>query len=171
MGRLRILVDGSNIAFTTYKIVKQKKVAQFANIQLIINYLSELEKKNPEIRISFFILCDSTLRNKIDSPDKLEGFIRSGEVIQSPARTQTDDFLINYLIRNRLNTYIISNDTFQQYPKQLKKDKNSWRVPFMIFDNQILIPKLENIIERIKNNCISIHEFNAQSQNNLIEQC
>ncbi|MHA1266987.1 MAG: NYN domain-containing protein [Candidatus Helarchaeota archaeon] len=171
MSDLKILVDGSNVAFSTCKKLGRKRVAEFANIQLIKNFLRELGKKNPEISMEFFILCDSTLRYKIDNPSKLDICISLREVIQSPAGAKADDFLISYLIRNPIHTYIISNDTFREYLEQLKEITYSWRVPFMIFDRQILIPKLEEILRRMTDNSLVIPECKGQIQDNLMGKC
>lgn len=167
---LKILVDGSNIAFATYNIVGRKKIAKFSNIKLIIDFLEHLKNKNPQVSISFFILCDSTLRYRIDYPNKLEELIHKGKIIQSPAGTQTDDFLLNYLKKNHLNTCIISNDTFHQCPKDLEKDKNSWRIPYLIFDNQILIPKLEQKILDLSKNLKLLSKITIFQNEKPIEQ-
>lgn len=69
------------MAFATYNIIGRKKIAKFANLKLVIDFLSDIKKENPEIFFGFFIICDSTLRYKIDRPDTLENLIQQGKAL------------------------------------------------------------------------------------------
>jgi len=152
MKSIKIIIDGSNIAFACRNKRKQPKVE---NLNIIINHLEKLAQNYP---IEFLIVVDASLRHRIDSQPSLERLERVGKIIQSPCHYTADDFIIQFAQQFPEETIIISNDQFSEY-----NTENLTCCKFLImFDKIIIKPNLketcevkiqDNSQERILNVC------------------
>jgi hypothetical protein len=125
----RILVDGSNVAWTS----KKEGKPNIENIEII---RLQLEKQG-YIPI---IIVDASLRHIIPENDKerFERWIDEEKVIQAPAQVRADDALLKFADERGLK--IVSNDTFRDQEEMYHwiKDKNR-RIPFSIIGSQAIL--------------------------------
>ena len=101
-----ILVDGSNVAYGSGKWSKPS----LTRLVAILENLSQFPFK-------VVTIVDASLRHAIDDGKGLEQMISEGQILQSPARRDADDFLLQLAQRVQAqgNTvYILTNDTFPQ---------------------------------------------------------
>jgi len=137
MEKIKIIVDGSNIAFSSRNEKKQPKIQ---NLKIMINYLDNLAQIYP---IEFKIIVDASLRYRIDLKNELEDLEKIGKIIQSPCKHTADEFILEYARRYPEETVIISNDRFSEY--------NTKRITccnfLIIFDEIIIKPTLKELLE------------------------
>lgn len=137
MKSIKIIVDGSNIAFACRNESKQPKVE---NLYIIIHHLENLAQLYP---IEFIIVVDASLRYRIDSQNSLEKLERTGKVIQAPCHYTADDFIIQFAQQFPEETIIISNDRFSEY-----NTESLTCCKFVImFDKIIIKPSLKEAYE------------------------
>ena len=126
------VVDGANVAFET-KTIDNK--AKLSNILLLINKLKSLGIRN------YRILCDKALQDKIDEDEDYMNLVNKNEIIETPAGSQADTFIMQYA-RDK-DAYIISNDQFKDfydtYGEEWIKGK---RISFTIVSNEIYFNEL-----------------------------
>jgi len=84
---------------------------------------------------SIFI-ADASLRYKVDHPEELSQLEQEGRILQAPAATQADYFLLAYARQENLS--IVSNDTFRDRRAEFP-DGFARRVPFMIVDGRVIL--------------------------------
>lgn len=147
MKKIKIIIDGSNIAFA---IRNSKKKPKIKNLEIVINFLENIAKDYP---IEFKIIVDASLRYQIDSKAKLEELERIGKIMQTPCKHTADEFMIEYAQRHPEETIIISNDRFSEY-----NTTNLSLCNFVImFDEVITNPSLKQQFE--------IHNLDARQEN------
>jgi len=151
MKKIKIIIDGSNVAFAIRDAKKKPKVH---NLELIIDFLIKLSENFP---IEFSIIIDASLRHRIDLKSKLEELERVGKVIQTPCNHTADEFIIEYARRHPEETIIISNDRFPEF-----NTENLSQCNFMIvFDEIIIKPSLKHIFELKSNQITQARQINV----------
>ncbi|MHA1281981.1 MAG: NYN domain-containing protein [Promethearchaeota archaeon] len=139
---IKIILDGSNIAH--FKNDNQGK-PQIKNIIIALKYFEELNLKE---NIEFEILIDAALRHKIDDKSKFEKLIKQGKIIQCPKGEKADLFIIEYLKIHPSNTFIVSNDMFEEF--NLNTDLRKRRLNFIIIFDELIIPKINMLLKEEK---------------------
>ncbi|MGH2457553.1 MAG: NYN domain-containing protein [Chloroflexota bacterium] len=128
-GQKRILVDAANVAFTNRNRPNDKGCVE--NIRAMRRALVELGY-DP------IFIADASLRFEVDEPEELNQLEQAGKILQAPAGTQADYFLLADAKRENLS--IVSNDTFRdrkdEFPNAFKR-----RVPFMIVDGRVIVDR------------------------------
>ena len=140
-----ILVDLSNFAFSCSLENSKKKVARYENIRVLMEFFKSLKKDYQEIIVVF--LADATLKHRIDEREKLLHDIRVGDILEAPASSRADEYLLEFLNQNPDDTIIVSNDRFQDYSAP-SSTLTKWRFPGMIICSQFIIPGLVETFER-----------------------
>lgn len=148
---LIVLLDGSNIALFECDSYNSKKIAKLSNIELIQQYLLHLFEKK-DLFIQIITICDASIKYMIDEKEKLNQKIANQEIYISPAGTETDEFIFEILSSFLNKTIVISNDLFRETKNNLKKNKKLWRMPFMIINNGVFIPRLNSRLKSIMSN-------------------
>ncbi len=128
---LDFVIDGANIAC---EIRDKDRKAKLSNIQLLVNKVESLGAQ------SCVILCDRSLRHDIDHKDEYMEYVHNNEIIETPAGTQADVFILKYAKKH--NAYVVSNDRFKDHYDSFSE---SWikqkRVPFTIIKDEIIFEK------------------------------
>jgi hypothetical protein len=101
---VKFVIDGANVALA---IKTEDNKAKLSNIQMIASKLESLKIDN------YVILCDKALRHTIDDKEEYMQYVNNNEIIETPAGTQADIFILQYA-RNK-DAFIISNDRYQDY--------------------------------------------------------
>ncbi len=101
------VLDGSNIA---HEVKTDDDKPQLMNI---LKMHDELKKQGFKEIIT---IVSSKLRHEIDDPSQLNQLIKARNIIQAPANTNDDRFIIEVAKKN--NCYIISNDQFNDFPNE-----------------------------------------------------
>ena len=108
------IVDGSNVALEAHTFKEGGKLRQ---IELV------MEKLRKEENAAVTVLVDANLRHHIDRKDDLERMINDRTVLQAPAQTDADEFILMtaeaYRSRDQ-KVYIITNDRYLDYIKKYK---------------------------------------------------
>ncbi len=140
--KMKVLVDGSNIAFF---VRNEQKKAKIDTLEILIKYIKKISE---EYGIEYQVITDASLKYRIDNRNKLENYYKCGEIIDCPKGVQADDFLIEYAKRYPDNTVIISNDCFRDYDT-----KGLQLIKFgLIFNDVILKPNLTDLLNSIQSN-------------------
>jgi hypothetical protein len=108
------IVDGSNVALEARTF---KEGGRLEQIELVMDKLTE--KKGAAVTV----LVDANLRHHIDRKDDLEVMIKQRKVLQAPAQTDADEFILLTAESHRSrgeNVVIISNDRYLDYIKKYK---------------------------------------------------
>ena len=141
MENIKIIVDGSNVAF--FKRNNNKK-AKLENLEILISFLEDLSAKIP---INYEIITDASLRYRIDNKSELENLYNTGKLLQCPSKIQADEFLLEFFKLHPEETVIISNDNFSEF-----KNVNPVVCKFMIMlDEMIILPNLMSLFNDIDN--------------------
>jgi hypothetical protein len=122
------VIDGANVILSEKDDFGRGRVS---NIYELRNKLKSYGLSN------FKILCDSSLKYKVDQKDLFEAMIENKEIFEMPAERDADLFILKYA--KRKNGFIITNDRYKDYYKQFGK---SWikerRITFALIDGEIL---------------------------------
>jgi len=105
------IIDGANICGMEFN---SRIKFRIKNLLLVIEKLTTLGAHKENI----IIICDATLRHKIDDPNKYYRLKKQGIILESPAGIKADKFILNYCLSHS-NCLIISNDLFKEYYDQL----------------------------------------------------
>ncbi len=108
------IVDGSNVALEARTF---KQGGCLKQIELVMEKLGKTEGS------AVTVLVDANLRHHIDRKDDLERMINERRVLQSPAQTDADEFILQtaeaYRSRGQ-KVIIITNDRYLDYIKKYK---------------------------------------------------
>jgi hypothetical protein len=119
-----IIVDGSNVA---YEGVPKGSKPELSNILAV---RKALEKRGYDP----VIIVDAALHHTVDQPGQIEHLIGKDAILQAPAGTDADYFILE--TADRMHAQVVSNDEYRPY-----RDRFPWvnkrRVPFMIIDGQV----------------------------------
>lgn len=134
--RPAILVDAANVAFFNRDAPEAK-----ASVDNLLAMRRQLEGMG--YRPIF--IADAALKYKVDDKERLDHLEQEGRILQAPAATQADYFLLAYSTRENLP--IVSNDVYRdrvdEFPEAVRR-----RVPFMIVEGKVIIER-ENL-ERVE---------------------
>jgi hypothetical protein len=108
------IVDGSNVALEARTF---KEGGRLRQLELIMDKLEQ------EKGAAVTVIVDANLRHHIDRKDDLEVMIKDRRVLQAPAQTDADEFILLTAEAHRSRgekVVIISNDRYQDYLKRFK---------------------------------------------------
>ena len=121
-----VLVDGSNVAFST-----EGETAQLKNILAVRDRLVA-EGFEP------IVVVDAALRHQIDDRGEYERLVDDGQIKQAPAGTDADYFILSFA--DELDASVVSNDRFKdrikQYPALRKR-----LIKYMIVQGEVVFEK------------------------------
>ncbi len=132
----QLLIDGNNLTRENSNGVK----GNFPKYERIIPTIVFFQKLG--LRVKVFV--SSALKYRIDRRGKREGqqfreLIKKSPFIQeTPAGIDDDEFILEAAAE--FNAHILSNDRYREY-NGLYKNVIKRRIPFMIVDERIIIPK------------------------------
>src|SRR4051794_4319790 len=127
--RQRIVVDASNVCTASRDDRGRPRLPNLIAVRATLAKLG----------FDVTIICDANLKYGIDSPDGLQSLISRGEVLQVPAGTDGDVYILDAAAR--LGARVLSNDVFRQHVGRFPWIAER-RVPFMLIADQVLIPDL-----------------------------
>ncbi|MBM3434730.1 MAG: hypothetical protein FJY07_00770, partial [Bacteroidetes bacterium] len=134
----KIYLDGSNVAYASADRGSGIK-PKYQNILLMANKLKSL--RFTEI----YVIADSSLRHAVTDAHIYDKVKNSVKYLEAPSHTSADDFLLQKVKFE--NCYLISNDTFKDWMFKdpwIANNIDRVRVPFMIINNEVSVPMLEN---------------------------
>ena len=108
------IVDGSNVALEARTF---KEGGRLHQLELVVDKLTTAEDA------VVTVIVDANLRHHIDRKDDLERMIKERRVLQAPAQTDADEFILQTAetLRTRGETVVIvSNDRYKDYIKKYK---------------------------------------------------
>jgi hypothetical protein len=108
------IVDGSNVALEARTF---KEGGRLSQIELLTAKLEETEGA------AVTVIVDANLRHHIDRKDDMEVMIKDRRILQAPAQTDADEFILltaEYHKSSGEEVIIVSNDRFQDYIKKFK---------------------------------------------------
>lgn len=108
------IVDGSNVAMEARTF---KEGGRLRQIELVLEKLSQTKGA------ATTVLVDANLRHHIDRKDDLERMIKDRRVLQAPAQTDADEFILQTAEAHRSRgerVVIITNDRYLDYIKKYK---------------------------------------------------
>ncbi len=131
---VRYIVDGSNVALEARTF---KEGGRLSQIELLTAKLEETEGA------SVTVIVDANLRHHIDRKDDMEVMIKDRRILQAPAQTDADEFILltaEYHRSSGEEVIIVSNDRFQDYIKKFKPRfdwvKNSQQKFMFVFSHE-----------------------------------
>lgn len=124
-----ILVDAANVAFTNHN-----QPGDRGSVENIL----KMQQALIELGYRPIFIADASLKYAVDHPEALTRLEQSGQILEAPAGTEADYFLLAYSEREGLP--IVSNDIFRdrraEFPRAVRR-----RVPFMIVDGEVIIDR------------------------------
>ncbi len=127
--RPRIVIDASNVCLAERD---QRGRARLQNLLAVRALLRQLAFDTTTI-------CDANLKYNIDDDDGLQQLVSRGEVLQVPAGTDGDVWILEAAAQ--LGARVLSNDVYRNY-----RGRFPWiverRVPFLVVNAKVLIPDL-----------------------------
>ena len=129
---LLFVIDGANVALSKKN----------SNNKGLLKSLQILEKKLKSYSITRIeILCDRSLRYRIDEQSSYFRLIEMEKIIETPAGTQADNFILNYAKEN--DGFVISNDRFKDFYDIFGKEwiKNK-RITFTFIGQSVIFDRI-----------------------------
>lgn len=77
---------------------------------------------------------DATLRHEIDDPEQLEALLDQGVVLQAPADTSADYFVLE--VADEHGAIVVSNDQFDEFRAEYPWIEER-RVPYMVVKGEV----------------------------------
>lgn len=116
------VVDGANVAY------------EAAGERPKVSHLLAMRKELEEEGFDPVIILDASLRHEIDDPDQLEALLDQGVVLQAPADTSADYFVLKLAGEN--DAVVVSNDQFRGY-----RDEYPWiadrKIEYMVIGDEV----------------------------------
>ena len=143
-----VLIDGSNVVYGT----------GFANTPKLERLTAVLEEFS---RYPFLVrtIVDAHLRHTIDDREALERMMTEGHVLQAPAKTRADDYLMALAVRRQARgdtVYILTNDTFPLTGASRTVPRVTFMViPFDGVDEWVFYPPLDALAGAIEQGFLS----------------
>ena len=119
-----IVVDGSNVAWENQNGEGKPQLDNLINMRNMLQGMG----------FEPIVIVDAALHHQIDQPDMLDKLIDQGEILQAPAGTDADYFVLQ--TAHDKNAPFISNDEERDYRDEFKNLKQR-RIPFMIVQGHI----------------------------------
>ena len=134
LNEIWLVIDGANVAFTRKTTHYQGKLSN----------LTILRKKLQILGVrKFKILCDRSLYHKIDEPLEYRKMVQNGEIIETPAGTEADFFILNFA--KEKGGFVISNDRFRDHYNDFgKKWIKNKRITFTFIEDNVYFDKIYN---------------------------
>ena len=123
IGEKPAVVDGSNIAHFG------ETGASIENIALVCDKLIE-QGWDP------IVIADAALRHQVDNGAAYERMVRDGTIVQAPAGTDADYFILAYA--RRLHAHIVSNDRFRDRERAFPEARERI-IRYMIVDGEVVL--------------------------------
>lgn len=131
-----IITDISNLVYYNSRGDQPK----LKNIDFLFSTIPE--------NIELIGIADSSLYHQIDDKVRYKKeYLIPKLIIEAPARTRADDFILTYATKN--DCYILSNDRFEGYSFISKDWIDTHRISFMIINNQLIFQRPEHLIFEI----------------------
>jgi hypothetical protein len=111
---IHYIVDGSNVAMEARTF---KEGGRLQQIELLLDRLTT------EAGAAVTVIVDANLRHHIDRKDDLEVMIKERRVLQAPARTDADEFILLTAESHRSrgeDVVVVSNDRYLDYINKFK---------------------------------------------------
>jgi hypothetical protein len=134
----KIYLDGSNVAYASAERSSGIK-PKYNNILLMANKLKSLHFAE------IFVIADSSLRHAVTDSHLFDRVKNSIKYLEAPSHTSADEFLLQKVKYE--NCYLVSNDTFKDWMFKdpwIANNIDRVRIPFMIINNEVSVPMLEN---------------------------
>jgi hypothetical protein len=124
-----IIADAANVAFTN----RDKP-----DVKGSVEQIHQMKKALEELGFRPIFIADASLRHHIDDQQRLERMQHAGDVLQAPAGTEADYFILSYA--HQEGVAIVSNDTFNDRSEDFPE---AWdrRVPFMIVEGEVILER------------------------------
>ena len=132
------IIDGANICWLN---IGCRKKPMIENLILVLGKLTKIGTPKESI----IVICDASLRHKIDNLNKYLKLKNQGIIVESPAGIKADKFIINYCLNHR-TCLIISNDLFREYYWQLPDTQwiKRHRIGVLKIKNEILLVPMQD---------------------------
>ncbi|MEM2618809.1 MAG: hypothetical protein QW356_04925 [Candidatus Hadarchaeales archaeon] len=125
METLDYVVDGSTVLYNG---------GSQPHLQNLLLLMEELERRGAR----FEVYCDASIRHKVDDKKQYEKLVREGKIVQCPAGTQADKWILKRA--EATGAKIITLDRYDDlavdFPFVVEPGR---RVPFMIRGNQVML--------------------------------
>lgn len=127
--RPRIVVDVSNVCLAERDHHSRARLQNLMGVRTLLK----------ELAFEITMICDANLKYSIDDPEGLQQLFARGEVLQVPAGTDADVYILD--AAGQLGARVLSNDVYRNY-----QGRFPWiverRVAFMVIKGSVLIPDL-----------------------------
>lgn len=134
----KIYLDGSNVAYAS----KDRAAGIKPRYQNILNMVGKLRSLR---FVEIYVIADSSLRHAVSDPQLYNQVKSLVKYVEAPSHTSADEFLLQKVKQE--NCYLVSNDTFKDWMFKdpwIANNIDRVRVPFMIINNEVTVPMLEN---------------------------
>jgi hypothetical protein len=125
-----LVIDGNNVILHTRNSVNGGTLGN----------LNRLIEKCSKEGYDCLPLVSAKLKYTIDNPKQLLDSINQGTIIETPAGTDSDLFILE--TTKLFQAFVVSNDLFREYREQYYEVLKR-RVPFLIIRNKVIIPSLD----------------------------
>jgi len=120
------VIDASNV------VLHGPKPDKKGRIENLLIVMRTLQDRGFEV----YAVADASLRHKVDRPDVLEKLISKGKVLQAPAGTPADYFILS-MAENEYG-FVVSNDVFKEWRHMFPWLRDKYRVVrYMIAGNKV----------------------------------
>lgn len=117
------VVDGANVAYEAASPGPPR-----------LSTIVEMRRQLLELDFDPIVIIDATLRHEIDDSDGLEVMLDQGVLLQAPADTSADYFVLK--VAGEHDAVVVSNDQFEEF-----RAEHPWvderRVPFMVVRGEV----------------------------------
>jgi len=122
------VVDASNV------VLHGPKPNKKGRIENLLIVMKALQDRGFEV----YAVADASLRHKVDRPDVLEKLIIKGKVLQAPAGTPADYFILS--IAESEYGFVVSNDVFKEWRHLFPWLRDKYRViRYLIAGNKVYL--------------------------------
>ena len=119
-----IVVDGSNIAY----------LETTSNGKPTVRAVERVRERLKQMGYRPIIIVDAALWHQVDDPDRLNALIDKGVILQAPAGTDADVFVLE--TARREHTKIVTDDRYRDHADRYPRPEEL-RSPVMIVDGLV----------------------------------
>ncbi len=120
------IVDGSNVA--------RSGEAEQAKLEYITLVTTRLREEGFEP----LVVVDAALRHHIDEPGEYERLVETGAILQAPAGTDADYFILAFA--RELDAHIVSNDRFRDREAAFPEVRDR-AIRYMILNGEVVFER------------------------------